>query len=122
MNHEVAMKWIAALRSGKYPKGQHYLNYKGQFCCLGVLCDLAAQEMPVHQGSIGPLIWYDGQQKTLPPTVENWAGLRSTLGRLPNLGRTFKETNASSLTEVNDLTDTDFNGIADIIESCWEEL
>jgi hypothetical protein len=34
-------KWVAALRSGEYMKGSHFLRNKhGQYCCLGVLCQL----------------------------------------------------------------------------------
>lgn len=38
-------RWIEALRSGKYKQGKHALRrvYAGsdEFCCLGVLCDVA---------------------------------------------------------------------------------
>lgn len=38
---ELTRRWIAALRSGKYKQGRHYLRSKtDHFCCLGVLCDL----------------------------------------------------------------------------------
>ena len=41
MNQEIKTKWINALRSGDYEQGQGALkNTDGQYCCLGVLCDL----------------------------------------------------------------------------------
>lgn len=45
MNPEIKAKWVAALRSGEYRQGQANLrNRANEFCCLGVLCDLAAKE------------------------------------------------------------------------------
>lgn len=40
MDRELKAKWIKALRSGKYRQGHGYLNEGGNFCCLGVLCDV----------------------------------------------------------------------------------
>ena len=37
--------WVKALYSGKYRQGKGALRpSKGTFCCLGVLCDLAAKD------------------------------------------------------------------------------
>ena len=52
MEHEVAMKWVAALRSGDYGQCRGSLrtregdNLGNEFCCLGVLCDVFAKEHP----------------------------------------------------------------------------
>ena len=48
MNKEVKQQWVAALRSGEYKQGKNALRrqYEGEdaeFCCLGVLCDLAVK-------------------------------------------------------------------------------
>lgn len=48
MNADLKAKWIAALRSGDYRQVQGYLHNEGGFCCLGVLCDLAA--VPFTEG------------------------------------------------------------------------
>jgi len=50
MKKEIAKKWVKALRSGKYKRGEGYLkqyNKKNQVrhCCLGVLCELYNYEM-----------------------------------------------------------------------------
>lgn len=42
-------KWVAALRSGKYKQGTRMLKYTGingtfEYCCLGVLCEVAKLE------------------------------------------------------------------------------
>lgn len=43
MQAELKQKWVEALRSGKYQQGKAMLRSRdGEFCCLGVLCDLVA--------------------------------------------------------------------------------
>ena len=34
------IEWLEALRSGKYKQGRRFLRNNGEFCCLGVLCDI----------------------------------------------------------------------------------
>lgn len=41
MTPELKAAWIAALRSGEYKQGHEYLHQGEQFCCLGVLCEVA---------------------------------------------------------------------------------
>lgn len=37
MNKEIKIKWVTALRSGKYKQGKKALNINNNFfCCLGV--------------------------------------------------------------------------------------
>ena len=87
MNSQVKEKWIAALRSGEYSQGDGRLRSHKGFCCLGVLCDLYAQE-PFTQGwkfngeyEESPLpmdYWYfDGESEFLPKSVMDWAGLKA---------------------------------------------
>lgn len=41
MKKEIADKWVAALRSGKYKQGRQYLRtFEDNYCCLGVLCEI----------------------------------------------------------------------------------
>ena len=41
MKNDIKAKWLEALRSGRYEQGTGRLrNYRNQFCCLGVLCDV----------------------------------------------------------------------------------
>jgi hypothetical protein len=44
-------KWLSALRSGRFAQARNYLRSDDQRCCLGVLCDLWAED---HPGSWGP--------------------------------------------------------------------
>ena len=49
MNQKIKERWVKALRSGKYKQGKGWLRKssgpkkKSEFCCLGVLCDLAVK-------------------------------------------------------------------------------
>lgn len=44
MNPEIKAAWVAALRSGEYKQGRGQLrNTDDEYCCLGVLCDLAVK-------------------------------------------------------------------------------
>lgn len=45
MNQEIKAKWVEALRSGEYKQCIGRLkNDHGEFCCLGVLCDIRFKE------------------------------------------------------------------------------
>lgn len=112
----IQQKWVDALRSGEYKQGAGRLRYSddNSFCCLGVLCELAAQA-----GVIGPYDplegRYDGASATLPPSVMGWAGLED------NRGRYVGQDNSKELSQENDGGKT-FAEIADIIASEPEKL
>lgn len=106
MNQEIKAKWVAALRSGKYPQGKEFLNNGGKFCCLGVLCEIAIDEgLPVNKDMTSVEVHYDDRLSTLPRSVCTWAGLGNDL---PSAGR-------ESLSSLND-NGMPFTEIADIIE------
>ncbi len=45
MNADIKVKWVEALRSGKYRQGIGELRSRDdKYCCLGVLCDIVAPE------------------------------------------------------------------------------
>ena len=84
MNPEVKQKWIDALRSGKYEQGSEKLRSVSGYCCLGVLCDLYAQEHNVEwefrgneETNLQPQdYWYfEDQSEFTPDSVRDWAGL-----------------------------------------------
>lgn len=95
MNPVVRDAWTAALESGDYQQGQGALydelkyttvdgtlSFTPVFCCLGVLCDLAAkagvirlsEERTVYETPDGPY-YRDRCGGTLPEAVARWAGL-----------------------------------------------
>ena len=90
MNPEVKQKWIDALRSGKYEQGSEKLRSVTGYCCLGVLCDLYAQEYATQWKfkSYNDITdeenpdtydyWYfEEQSEFLPYSVMDWAGLKT---------------------------------------------
>lgn len=129
MNPEVKQKWIDALRSGKYEQGSEKLRSVTGYCCLGVLCDIYAQEHNTQwefrgDEEINPQsqdYWYFGDQSEfLPESVMNWAELKTPN---PNV-RVDVEDNedednwyyTDELSNIND-SGYSFNGIANLIEA-----
>lgn len=124
MNPEVKQKWIAALRSGKYEQGSEKLRSVSGYCCLGVLCDIYAQEHNAQwefrgneETNLQPKdYWYFGEQSEfLPESVREWAEL--------NLYNPILRVEADEMFEVNEEVSTlndegySFSTIADLIEA-----
>jgi hypothetical protein len=109
-----ARKWVRALRSGKYKRGQSYLARKSKrgvlrHCCLGVACELFAKEHRLKRiidtdgvTSFGP----EQEASFCPERVTKWLGLTNPRG----------EFDEDSLVRVND-SGGSFRAIADLIES-----
>lgn len=79
MNPQVRAMWTAALRSGEYTQGVGGLrNNADEFCCLGVLCDLAVKNgayVTVTADDEMNGFTYGGEIGFLPSLVREWAGL-----------------------------------------------
>jgi hypothetical protein len=134
--NENAKKLVHALRSGKYEQTTGLLKDETGFCCLGVACDLYAQEFPdeAYWHGDDSAIFFDGedQQSTnLTEAVKEWLGFKDTSGRydvdpewLENLKKNTESPIGHNwfLTNDNDVAKRSFNEIADIIESEPEGL
>jgi hypothetical protein len=113
---DIAEKWVAALRSGKYKQGKGLLRDRhNNYCCLGVLCEIL--DTPHSLGAYSGYYYYQDETQTayatiLPKTVQSRAGMVSDRGDLPGM---------SPLSELNDIG-TPFTEIADIIEREYENL
>lgn len=135
MNPRVKKKWLKALRSGQYAQTQGALCHEDEdgncaFCCLGVLCNIHAEEKgrhwkepennkELHQRLDGSVeLSYGGRKEfltgklkpefgALPNIVRKWAGLDAVD---PLIGA---DTRAS---EWNDLENKTFEEIADLVE------
>ena len=75
MNKRIKQLWVAALRSGEYAKGKGALRANGKFCCLGVLCNLHAQEHPKFASKQTQKNLYGGKSELPPIAVYEWAKL-----------------------------------------------
>ncbi len=74
MNKEIKERWIKALNSGEYKQGTTFLNGPNGYCCLGVLCDLAAKDgLGEWEGVYGSKTFISSSWN-LPSMVNEWAG------------------------------------------------
>jgi hypothetical protein len=136
MKKLIAIKWAKALRSNKYKQGQNLLASEGEYCCLGVLCELYNKEqkknkkkclkvktLPVVPGCKPTCKEYDGERESLPLVVQKWAGIKTPNGLMESVyvhdgSIRPKE---PSLAALND-EGYSFRDIAQVIELGYEEL
>ncbi len=107
MNLEIKNLWVAALRSDDYVQGRLALCKDNKFCCLGVLCELAAEAGICSKEEKQSYVLYDGDRSLLPRSVRDWAGLATISPDAPD---------GKKLVSLND-EGTPFREIADLIEA-----
>ena len=122
MEETIKDAWLEALESGEFKKGKMTLKKtvrgEAEYCCLGVLCELAAREIDVSineatKGNGTIYTSYNGLTYSLPRSVMEWAGMRSSQGIIPQLD--------TNLARINDDTDT-FEQVIDVIREHWRDL
>lgn len=123
--NENAKKWVARLATGRDPQTKDFLHSKTGFCCLGVACQLYAEERPEaklewrwsdYYGAY--TLYLDGQaygSAILPSEVKDWLGLRTSNGEY------IKNGDDHTLTDDNDSGKT-FPEIAAIIREHETEI
>jgi hypothetical protein len=102
MKKQIAKKWAAALRSGKYQQGRAHLKNGSEFCAVGVLYDLYRKEKELPPKKF----WEQPAMRD----IKKWAGLTS-----------FSYESNRSIIVDND-RGADFHLIADIIEEHADDL
>lgn len=102
--------WVEALRSGKYEQTTGMLRDNGNYCCLGVACDISklGEWIDDDEYQVRGERAYDN---VLPNEVRNWLGLADDGG-----GFDSPDDINSALWRSND-NGASFSLIADIIES-----
>jgi hypothetical protein len=116
VNKDIKERWLIALRSGEYHQGKEWLKNDGNFCCLGVLCDLHAKETGTYWEALSDNVGsYMESSETLPAKVQEWAGLPHTCGASLDFQADEGLTLTRDITELNDSGHT-FKEIADLIE------
>lgn len=123
MNTQIKKRWLEALRSGDYKKGRGSLHSVGEFCCLGVLCDLLKDEVGLkwelnhisyNHGSPSRTYYkMGGCGGSLPYQVRQYAGLALDDPRVASGRFGF---DATALSEYNDFSISTFDQIATLIE------
>lgn len=109
MHKEIKDEWITRLRSGEYEQGLGTLNNHGEFCCWGVLCEMAYEAGAVQKTNDpgNPLVKYNGLYGMPPNEVYKWAGIP-----YQSVAADDKIHNLANLNDAG----KPFNKIADIIE------
>lgn len=101
---EVFKQWIKALRKGTYKQTRGKLRSGDGFCCLGVLCDLAAKDGGRQWGDSNAYAYeYGTKVHSLGNDTLQFLGLTRN--------------NQQNLTDLNDLGCKSFPEIADLIET-----
>lgn len=117
MNKVVKVKWLKALRSGKYKQAKGQLKDGNKFCCLGVLTDLWRHEVKPDWDSEIDVQSISSEDTVLPSHVMEWAGLERSD---PNVKLKGEETTLVSLNdegcEATGYKPCNFKKIADIIQ------
>ena len=86
MKPEVKEIWVNALLSGEYQQGHGALRKRDEFCCLGVLCDLAVQAKVIAPETMAmsdgrrKFFGYEDSDRDLPQEVMEWAGVKDSSG------------------------------------------
>src|SRR5690242_14612803 len=75
LRKRIKQDWIAALESGEYTQGTERLKTGDEFCCLGVLCDLAVRAGEGRWDENSDYVAPDGAKEagSLPEHVVRWA-------------------------------------------------
>lgn len=115
MDPEVKQLWILGLLSNRYLQGRGAMRRKNtlgdQYCALGVLCQLHAEETNTPWEYINKKYSYLGYQLYLPPAVSEFAGLRPGAHIPVVVG-----CKRASIIDINDDQELTFKEIAEIID------
>lgn len=106
-------KWLDALRSGEYKQGRGTLRSDNNFCCLGVACDIAKEDLGIDWGIVqhSSEMTFDKEVNLLPVSVKDWLGIDYPGGNIL-IGE-----NNYPVTAINDRwAEGDFGYIADALE------
>lgn len=116
MKKKIADKWIKALRSGKYEQTENALCKDGKYCCLGVLCELAAKEKvcKISKPDSNNIVSFDDNFGLIPRSVAWWSGMKSRDGK--------RKGKRKELADLNDYSGYSFKRIANIIEKEYKDL
>lgn len=119
MHKQIAMQWVAALRSNKYKQGVTQLRKGDVFDCLGILCNLHAQAHPEDATAKWDGEDYMGTELFLSNEVRDWAGMANNIAMLAS--RKLLPGGHTSLMHANN-AGVSFLGIAELIEAHYAEL
>lgn len=123
MNKEIADKWVAALKSGKYSQGTeylHHMDYDGTetFCAVGVLCDVIDptgwKKNAIDEDESEFIFAHHGYQHGIDDEIFEECGFRGNPKE--------PECPIHEIYKMNDDERVSFTEIAEYIEQNWEKL
>lgn len=113
---EYKVRWLEALRSGRYPQGTDMLRTSyDEYCCLGVLCDVVKKDLNLEWFNDDEAGWFiDHADTDIPRSVgelvfEEW---HTKLADEALAALIFRNDGSSE----HKLSRHDFNQIADLVE------
>lgn len=114
MKKDIAEKWVAALRSGKYKQVREnmrrYRHGEGySYCCLGVLTDIVCTKEERADEAMFMDEYGDGY---LNPTISDRCSVNTSASGIAK----------KILVKMNDEDGKSFEEIADCIEANWERI
>lgn len=118
MDYDIAMEWVANLRSGEFKQGKGCLFDGKSYCCLGVLAkQLGAEFEPVNDGGSAYVVRGTNERMVLPISFVKAAGMSEAYGGV-------RSKDGGTVFELSALNDRDFTfeQIAYLIETNWERL
>lgn len=86
MRPDIAERWAAELKSGKYKQTRRHLKDIDGYCCLGVLCEIYLEETGDGNWIEADYTFQNFVTKSetssgvLPTVVKDWAGMRTFNG------------------------------------------
>jgi hypothetical protein len=126
MKAEIATLWADALESGEYLQGRCALKVQRaddsqtEYCCKGVLCDLAIKAgLTLEEEKDDGVSYFDGEWATLPSAVVEWAGIKG--GPMPSV-KISSELGSVELWTINDHLRYSFGQIASMIREHAEDI
>lgn len=124
MDQEIKKQWLDALRSGKYAQGKSKLKNvsNGEYCCLGVLCEVMGVEWDERQEVFvfdPDARWDRASATSIPHHFREKIGFVKEVERPWAVKTTYpeKEDVQDILMAANDDMNWNFNQIADFVES-----
>lgn len=136
MNPAIKSEWIRRLTSGEYEQGSTYLrNTRDRYCCLGILCEMAAEQGVVERTPPGG--WEFGyhygatkscafglagcncgsgevehaETTSLPKSVQKWAGIDTGMGERGAGKRNLAQLNDGGFSGTEPLSFTQIAGL-----------
>lgn len=115
MKEDIKNLWVKAARSGEFQQRGYALYRNNKYCIMGVLAMLAMLEgiCDYSENSSGEGL-FDDEVAKLPQSVVDWAELKSDSGIIKG--------EFVTLQGYNDTFGYDFEQLADIIETHWQDM